>query len=304
MLLLFSLAVRNSLCDVKRRCCQESASSFSSTRFVRSACLNAQEQSMTCRKRSFWGAGIRLHSGQTRVGPSGSAGLWDLPSDLEPTRNENPLDSCWDRGRMLRVGNERIEEEERSCGTLSMGPRTCRPRVRCCSSVQDQGDIICHTQCLHHVLRRAHKPTMWACNGPCSASLASFPEAHSNRWRVSWHRSQCAWRVWAFDRQPGWQPWLSVPLGQMRCPWLRLPPRLFCTRPTHTLVWGNCKTHRTCGTIAGSLDVHYGRNCVYGQHQVPHEVEPGEWPHGWQYFTSSASEHHFRDRCAPSVVHR
>ena len=30
-----------------------------------------------------------------------------------------------------------------------------------------------------------------------------------------------------------------------------------------------------------------------------HMSEPGEWPHGWQYFASSASEHHFRE----TVVH-
>ena len=147
---------------------------------------------------------------------------------------------------------------------------------------------------LHHVLRRAQKPTMWACNA-LQCLLGELAGAHNNKLRVRWHGCQCAWRVWAFDRQPTWQPWLSVPLGRMRCP--RLPPRLFCTCPTHTLVWGNCKTHRTCATIAGPLDVHYGRNCVNGQ-------DSSEWPHGWQYFTSSVSEHHCRDRCAPSVVHR
>ena len=32
-----------------------------------------------------------------------------------------------------------------------------------------------------------------------------------------------------------------------------------------------------------------------GARPGPNEAEPGEWPHGWQYFASSASEHHFRE---------
>ena len=32
-----------------------------------------------------------------------------------------------------------------------------------------------------------------------------------------------------------------------------------------------------------------------GARPGPHEAEPGEWPHGWQYFASSTSEHHFRE---------
>ena len=32
-----------------------------------------------------------------------------------------------------------------------------------------------------------------------------------------------------------------------------------------------------------------------GARPGPQEAEPGEWPHGWQYFASSTSEHHFRD---------
>ena len=27
----------------------------------------------------------------------------------------------------------------------------------------------------------------------------------------------------------------------------------------------------------------------------PEASDPGEWPHGWQYYASSASEHHFRE---------
>ena len=31
-----------------------------------------------------------------------------------------------------------------------------------------------------------------------------------------------------------------------------------------------------------------------GQRPPPHiQAEPGEWPHGWQYFASSCIEHHF-----------
>ena len=41
----------------------------------------------------------------------------------------------------------------------------------------------------------------------------------------------------------------------------------------------------------------------------PYEAEPGEWPHGWQYFASSASEHHFTETvflaqsCAADKAH-
>ena len=39
-----------------------------------------------------------------------------------------------------------------------------------------------------------------------------------------------------------------------------------------------------------------------------HVSEPGEWPHGWQYFASSASDHHFREivlaqSCAADQAH-
>ena len=69
----------------------------------------------------------------------------------------------------------------------------CSARGRCWSSVPDHGATT-------HVLPRTHKPTMRACNRPCSPFLASFPGAHSNnRLRVSWHRlaAPAFWASWA-----------------------------------------------------------------------------------------------------------
>ena len=42
---------------------------------------------------------------------------------------------------------------------------------------------------------------------------------------------------------------------------------------------------------------HPGWRALQGGTRLPnqHGSEPGEWPHGWQYFASSASEHHFRE---------
>ena len=36
--------------------------------------------------------------------------------------------------------------------------------------------------------------------------------------------------------------------------------------------------------------------------RLPLIVEPGEWHHGWQYYSSSSSEHHFRGLYLPSRV--
>ena len=43
-----------------------------------------------------------------------------------------------------------------------------------------------------------------------------------------------------------------------------------------------------------------GWRALQGGACPPHQQgsEPGEWPHGWQYFASSASEHHFRETVA------
>ena len=42
---------------------------------------------------------------------------------------------------------------------------------------------------------------------------------------------------------------------------------------------------------------HPGWFVLQGRARPPHQhgSEPGEWPHGWQYFASSASGHHFRE---------
>ena len=54
-----------------------------------------------------------------------------------------------------------------------------------------------------------------------------------------------------------------------------------------------------------------GWRALQGGARPPHQhgSEPGEWPHGWQYFASSASEHHFRETvvlaqsCAADQAH-
>ena len=60
-------------------------------------------------------------------------------------------------------------------------------------------------------------------------------------------------------------------------------------------VSGSCRMQRSSWIATVSSVAHCGRRYRCGVRPPPaNVVEPGEWPHGWQYYASSASEHHFR----------
>ena len=84
-------------------------------------------------------------------------------------------------------------------------------------------------------------------------------------------------------------------------------------RPSARSGHADCFTAHANGRPWDQIGVTYGTVGAHcrGEARPPHQhgSEPGEWPHGWQYFASSASEHHFRETvvlaqsCAADQAH-
>ena len=70
-----------------------------------------------------------------------------------------------------------------------------------------------------------------------------------------------------------------------------------------------CKQHRRRWTDLGSSTVQVGMHSNSIRPQRPTAVELGDWQHGWHNYSSSSSEHNFRDTvvlaqsCAADQAH-
>ena len=167
-------------------------------------------------------------------------------------------------------------KKKTSCGTPSIGSRICSALGRSWCSAPVQGAIISFAQCLHPGQPRAHMPTIWACNGPCSPFLVSFLGApHNNRWHGSWRHYRCAWDAHGglgspIRVQTEGPSFLGI-LGRCithacsRSGYPNWQHRSSVTwRQNQEVVWETHKRHRTCLIAAGSWVVHLGRSCVSG----------------------------------------
>ena len=179
---------------------------------------------------------------------------------------------------------ERIEEK--SCGTPSIGSRTC--------SVSDQGAVICCAQCLQHGLQRTHKPTMRACNRP--SLLGELPETRATIGGVLVgiiaNAHGLGLRLAALLAAPAfWASWAdALPMFQERSH----PPN-----QNQLGVWGELQEASNVLDHCGFVGRPSWEELRQGARPGPNEAEPSEWPHGWQqHFASSASETPFQgDRC-------
>ena len=60
-----------------------------------------------------------------------------------------------------------------------------------------------------------------------------------------------------------------------------------------------CRTSRGCGPIGEGrllVEAKLVRSSRWNETDASSEGEPGEWQHGWQYWSSSVSDAHFRER--------
>ena len=57
---------------------------------------------------------------------------------------------------------------------------------------------------------------------------------------------------------------------------------------------GSCTTQRGCLTTASWDDLVWNSIRAGVRPEIDIHSELGEWPHGWHYYASSISEHHFR----------
>ena len=285
MPLLFSLAVHNSLCDVKRLLLP-GEHLFAFLDDVYAICMPERTRAVydLLSEKLLAGAGIRLHTGKTRV--------WNQAGECSPGMGDFPPEVWSPEGMKILgtpVGTEEfedaaceecIEEEEKLWNAIHW-----IPDLQCAWQVLVQ----CAGPRCHHLLRtmppsrsstyaQAHDAGM---QQAMQSFLGELPGAHSNnRLRVSWHHCQCAWGFWVFVRQPSWQHPLSGHLGPMHCrcsksgcPSLQLRSSWTC--PLIQLgVWGSCKKHPTCWTIVVSLGVQHGKTCVEGKDQVRTKPSP------------------------------
>ena len=187
---------------------------------------------------------------------------WDFPLEVRSPQGMKILRTPVGTEAFKNVAcGERIEEEERSCGTPSIESQTCSALGRCWSSVFVSGATINCVPCFHHVLSRTRKPTTQACNVQCCPFLVSCLGAPSNkRWRGSWPHCHCALGFWASEK------WLretsemncsiTSKTGTTRTPTSRPQSTTPMTTLTSTIAW------RTCTESARTAHLFHSCDCL------------------------------------------
>ena len=165
--------------------------------------------------------------------------------------------------------------------------------------------------------KNTRKATTRACNELWMRCWEDYQENHrTNNKHASWPHCPCVSEVWGSERRIApaayWVSWAdALHMMQRRLPEVA---DAIIQRLVHVPELGGCL--HELKSVGNALD-HHGFvsrpgwiQLSMGARPLPMQtVEPGEWPHGWQYYASSASEHHFRgtvmlnQTCAANQAH-
>ena len=287
MPLLFCLAVHNALTDIQEQLRPgEYVFAFLDDIYVVSLPERTRTVFNLAAEKLGAGAGIELHAGKTRV--------WNKAGECPPNVVELG-DEVWNAAGIKILGTP--------VGTQEFAQAACAAKLEEEDKLWEATKWIPDLQCAWQVLVQ--------CAGPrCHHLLRTLPPSHAVAYAQGHDEGMQRAMASLLEGIPGdahqqapaafWASWAdALPMLEKRLP----PLAAEITTILEGEQVGGCLGELQLATRV--LD----RRQSGARPRQQHMSEPGEWPHGWQYFASSASEHHFRETvvlaqsCAADQAH-